>query len=76
MLLQLLLLFTGCDQAPLRGQQPKASGSAGGYLLKRSRGILKESVMQRRRDAEHPLGLSRGKRIWGFFTNLLRSRER
>jgi hypothetical protein len=23
----------GCDQAPLRGQQPKASGSAGGSLL-------------------------------------------
>jgi multidrug efflux pump subunit AcrB len=32
MLVQLLLLFTGCDQAPLRGQQPKASGSAGGSL--------------------------------------------
>jgi hypothetical protein len=32
-LLRLLLLFTGCDQAPLRGQQPKASGSAGGSLL-------------------------------------------
>jgi hypothetical protein len=27
MLLQLPLLFTGCDRAPLRGQQPKASGS-------------------------------------------------
>jgi hypothetical protein len=33
MLLQLLLLFTGCDQAPLRGRQPKASGSAAGPLL-------------------------------------------
>jgi hypothetical protein len=33
----LLLLFTGCDQAPLRGQQPKASGSAGGSLLNGSR---------------------------------------
>ncbi|MHB8303747.1 MAG: hypothetical protein ACYDC6_13045 [Acidobacteriaceae bacterium] len=25
--------FNGCDQAPLRGQQPKASGFAGGSLL-------------------------------------------
>jgi hypothetical protein len=33
LILRLLLLFTGCDQAPLRGQQPKASGSAGEYLL-------------------------------------------
>jgi enoyl-CoA hydratase/carnithine racemase len=32
-LMLLLLLFTGCDQAPLRGQQPKASGSGGGSLL-------------------------------------------
>jgi hypothetical protein len=33
MLLRLLLLFTGSDHTPLRGQQPKASGFAGGSLL-------------------------------------------
>lgn len=33
LLLQLLLFLAGCDQAPLRGLQPKASGSAGGSLL-------------------------------------------
>jgi hypothetical protein len=49
----------GCDQAPLRGQQPKASGSAGGSLLNDVERRLISDYVERRLSEQEKVAFER-----------------